>query len=388
MGITQRLPYHRGGADGGLLRPRLRIATRCILGIFRSTGRATARTTYTLLTTRPGWRPRAARTSNLERQRLNMSEKLQTVTHWGPPGIWVMKGGKTVANWVLSGISNRYPFRGGVSFQVPVSALGRPLGRNAINSLLGHRVLTGVAGADLSTVNSRPNPLLPPSTKRLRSSQKDLPVTIFLAIWIAIGVFVDLFSARVNYLAAERSYGASGIPFAATLLFFYWLPLLTTEHAVITDWWLKDAGILTVFNIALGVLFQVLHCRWVARRAPSPGTISGAVRRGISRKLRPVLELLVAKDYAGVAAYYADGRVTGDVLETDVLRYGRTLKMPPNTALDGIEIHPVGEAGNEWAGVVDLWSKEEGRSDLSLEFTCTKTVDGTFCFVVDSIRVM
>jgi len=59
------------------------------------------------------------------------------------------------------------------------------------------------------------------------------------------------------------------------------------------------------------------------------------------------------------------GRVTAEELKRVVRDYGRTLVDPPEESFAKVEAYEVDE-GAEWAIDIDLWTQEEGRSDLTL----------------------
>ena len=83
---------------------------------------------------------------------------------------------------------------------------------------------------------------------------------------------------------------------------------------------------------------------------------------------------LVQGNVAAIEEYTKGRRLSADLLQQAVSDYERKLVMPPHIAdvLDAIE---VGAAQpRAWSVRVDLWTEEEGRSDLTLE--CTRTDGG------------
>jgi hypothetical protein len=80
------------------------------------------------------------------------------------------------------------------------------------------------------------------------------------------------------------------------------------------------------------------------------------------------------------------GRVTAEELERVVRDYGRTLVDPPEESFATAEAYQVDE-GAEWAVDMDLWTQEEGRSDLTLSVTAW--VQGESVQVaIDDLRVL
>lgn len=89
--------------------------------------------------------------------------------------------------------------------------------------------------------------------------------------------------------------------------------------------------------------------------------------------------LLVAGEYDALAATTYGRRLSAKQLRDAVSEYGRTLRSLPDdewTTLDVVEV-PDAEVPT-FHVVVDLWTEEEGRSDLSLELLMKDTDGGAF----------
>jgi RHS repeat-associated protein len=85
---------------------------------------------------------------------------MQTVTHWGPAGKWVMTGGASWRNYIMAGIPELgYSMSSAVTTQIPKSALSFPSGWEAVKGLIGQRVIkTGTAiGGTIGTANAADN---------------------------------------------------------------------------------------------------------------------------------------------------------------------------------------------------------------------------------------
>lgn len=107
----------------------------------------------------------------------------------------------------------------------------------------------------------------------------------------------------------------------------------------------------------------------------------------MSRELvENVLSLLVAGDFQGIERLSNGERLTAKEIEDAVREYGRTLIRPPSGDFEIEEIALRGPGLTGWSVVCELWSREEGRSDLSLELTVLRKSD---CAVVevDNLRV-
>jgi hypothetical protein len=90
-------------------------------------------------------------------------------------------------------------------------------------------------------------------------------MTLFLTIWIGIGMSIDCVSCCLELRRIVKGHGPSGIPLA-TLIVFYLLPLLLTKHAVVTESWIADAVLLSLFHVLAVFLIPMLFSRWTTRR--------------------------------------------------------------------------------------------------------------------------
>jgi len=93
-----------------------------------------------------------------------------------------------------------------------------------------------------------------------------------------------------------------------------------------------------------------------------------------SQKLRDItrqlVTMLVVGDYQAIEKLTRRKRLSAEDIKRSVIEYGRKLVMPPEQRfmeLDSIEVQG---ANPPAVGIrFDLWTLEEGRSDLTLEFT-------------------
>jgi hypothetical protein len=112
-------------------------------------------------------------------------------------------------------------------------------------------------------------------------------------------------------------------------------------------------------------------------------------QRKLGRTLNRIGQLLVAGDYEGLARLTNSQRLTADELRQAVLDYGRRLVPPPQdtwSTRSTVEIEDtVPEA---WSVYVDLWTAEEGRSDLTLELTIRDSAADTYTVEIDNLHVL
>ena len=109
------------------------------------------------------------------------------------------------------------------------------------------------------------------------------------------------------------------------------------------------------------------------RRAPDDGGASTARRQAV----RTATTLLAEGAYEVLEVMTRGRRLSADEMRSAVHEYGATLVPLPEPALDELDVVQVtGSALPTFDVVVDLWSYEEGRSDLSLELRLTDRFDG------------
>ena len=107
--------------------------------------------------------------------------------------------------------------------------------------------------------------------------------------------------------------------------------------------------------------------------------------------MRKVVALLARREYAALEKLSGGVRLTAAQLRTAVREYGGRIVVPPASAvppLDVVEILPGRAEWRSWAVEVDLWTAEEGRSDLTLELTVRERQQGGFAVEIDNLHVL
>ena len=102
-----------------------------------------------------------------------------------------------------------------------------------------------------------------------------------------------------------------------------------------------------------------------------------------------LVEMLVAGDYDGLERVSRGRRLTAEQLRQAVEEYGRELRMPPEVVFDNLDVNEIEGAipRASWV-LVDLWTVEEGRSDLTLEIRLTDTGGKLYDFEIDNLHVL
>ena len=104
--------------------------------------------------------------------------------------------------------------------------------------------------------------------------------------------------------------------------------------------------------------------------------------------VRKIVELLVAGRYQEIAGITQEQRLDAQSIEKAISDYGRQLEMPPEKEFDLLDVVKVENAERPQFSVrMQLWTMEEGRSDLSLELALTKKNDD-YLVEVDDIHVL
>ena len=108
----------------------------------------------------------------------------------------------------------------------------------------------------------------------------------------------------------------------------------------------------------------------------------------LDRTLGLVGEFLVGGKYSKLEELSQGIRLTASQMQFAVDSYGRTLVLPP----EGFSARSVVAIDNalprKWSVYVDLWTKEEGRSDLTLELTVIESEGELFSVEIDDIHVL
>jgi hypothetical protein len=106
--------------------------------------------------------------------------------------------------------------------------------------------------------------------------------------------------------------------------------------------------------------------------------------------VRSVVGDLVNGEYKKLEAITRGVRLNASELGEAVRQYGATLRIPPESAFENLDaIQARGTVPRQWSVRFDLWTEEEGRSDLSLEMTVIEaSVGGSPLLEIDNLHVL
>jgi hypothetical protein len=107
-----------------------------------------------------------------------------------------------------------------------------------------------------------------------------------------------------------------------------------------------------------------------------------------ARAVKSIVDLLVARKYEQLEQPASGTRLSAGDMAEAVRQYGRVLVSPPEEAYESLDVIQVRNAlPPRWSVRVNLWTAEEGRSDLSLELTVTES-GGGYAVEIDDIHVL
>lgn len=101
--------------------------------------------------------------------------------------------------------------------------------------------------------------------------------------------------------------------------------------------------------------------------------------------LRTNIHALVSGDYISIRC--PPGGATPEDIKREMLEYPATFIDPPPEAFDEMEVYAVRGERGLWRVEMPLWSREEGRSDLSILLD-VHLVDDDLVGYVDAVRVL
>lgn len=111
--------------------------------------------------------------------------------------------------------------------------------------------------------------------------------------------------------------------------------------------------------------------------------------RRITITVKRLVEWLVNGDLTAIEQYTGGVRLSADLLRDAITEYGHKLVMPPEKALENIDVIEVtGAIPRKWSVRFDLWTEDEGRSDLTLECTLIDSENDFLDAEVDNIHVL
>lgn len=104
------------------------------------------------------------------------------------------------------------------------------------------------------------------------------------------------------------------------------------------------------------------------------------------KELNKIITILVNKEYDKFTDAIDCQNLSPDDILNIIEDFGETLIVPNPKDLEQLNIIDVEE--NEWAIDFDLWTKESGKSDLTIQLTIKKNLDNSLSTELDDIHVL
>ncbi len=102
-----------------------------------------------------------------------------------------------------------------------------------------------------------------------------------------------------------------------------------------------------------------------------------------------VIEMLVGHRYDELEKRTGGVRLSAQMIAEAISEYGKKLVLPPPDSLGHLDIVPVACSGPKtWSVRADLWTQEEGRSDLTLELTVKDKEGGGAIVELENLHVL
>lgn len=97
--------------------------------------------------------------------------------------------------------------------------------------------------------------------------------------------------------------------------------------------------------------------------------------------------MLVAGRFDDLERLDEGGRMKAGEWRRGLDEFGKTLIAPPPEDLESADVIPVSGTNDSWSVWYRLWTKQEGKSDLSLELTVRDSGGGQMHIELDGLRV-
>lgn len=102
-----------------------------------------------------------------------------------------------------------------------------------------------------------------------------------------------------------------------------------------------------------------------------------------------IVNLLVQGKYNELEVLSGGNRLSAEEIRQAVADYGRRLVLPPIDSLKHLDVVTIRHSDPvRWSANIDLWTVEEGRSDLTLELTLIDSPNDLYSVEIDDLHVL
>ena len=114
-----------------------------------------------------------------------------------------------------------------------------------------------------------------------------------------------------------------------------------------------------------------------------------AIPTSIIPVLKDLVHDLVGANFDKIEGDGRMGRLDRGQLAAAIQRYGRQLVEVPDEGYDSADSYEIRTAATpSWGIDLDLWTAEEGHSDLTLSVTVSEPQPGTYLVEIDDLHVL
>lgn len=110
------------------------------------------------------------------------------------------------------------------------------------------------------------------------------------------------------------------------------------------------------------------------------------MKNTLIKELNKIIILLVNKEYEELINEIDCQDLSSDDILNIIEDFGETLIVPSLEELEQLNIIDIDD--NEWAIDFDLWTKESGKSDLTIQLTIKRNSDKSLDIKLDDIHVL
>ena len=113
------------------------------------------------------------------------------------------------------------------------------------------------------------------------------------------------------------------------------------------------------------------------------------MKEKIEKTAKHLVSMLVGHDFADLESLSKGIRLSQSEMEQAVREYPGTLVMPEGSSIPELDVVEVRDSNpTQWSVDIPLWTKEEGRSDLTMHITMTISRKELMDVEVDDIHVL
>jgi hypothetical protein len=104
--------------------------------------------------------------------------------------------------------------------------------------------------------------------------------------------------------------------------------------------------------------------------------------------MKTIVDLLVHEKYQDIENITGGNRLSSSDIKHAIQEYGHNVIAPPLSAFDSMDCVSIqGTPFSSWSVRMNLWTSDEGKSDLSIDATISEQDDG-ISLILEDIHVL